>query len=65
MPAAAGAKPLLEEIDTVVTSVLLGVAAVERTPRSSRVVLIGQESASTGENGLPPDTWSGSAWLDD
>lgn len=59
-----GSTPLLAEIDNVFKSVLLGVAVVEHTTRSRRVVLIGQESSSTGDQDGAVGRWAGQAWLD-
>jgi len=58
-----GSAQLLEEIDNVFTSILLGVAVVEHTTASRRVVLIGQESGSTGDQDGVVGRWAGQAWL--
>lgn len=58
-----GSAPLLEEIDNVFTSILLGVAVVEHTPASRRVVLIRQDSGSTGDQDGVVGRWAGQAWL--
>jgi hypothetical protein len=55
---------LLTEIDNVFTSVLLGVAVVEQTTRSRRVVLVGHGSSSTGDHDWAVGRWAGQAWLD-
>lgn len=59
-----GSAPLLAEIDNVFTSVLLGVAVVEHTTTSRRVVLLGQESSSTGDQQGVVGRWAGHAWLE-
>lgn len=60
----AGSAPMLEEIDNAFTSVLLGVAVVEHTTASRRVVLVGEESGSTGDQNRIVGRWAGQAWLD-
>ena len=58
-----GSEPLLEEVDNVFTSVVLGEAAVEHADRSRRVSLIGGGSGSSSDGDLIQGRWEGEPWL--
>lgn len=59
-----GSEPLLDEVDNVLTSVLLGLAVVEHTVRSRRVILIGRSSSSGTADDILQGRWEGGPWLE-
>jgi hypothetical protein len=59
-----GSEPLLDEVDNVFTSIVLGDAVVEHADRSRRVRLIACGSGSSPHDDLVQGRWEGGPWID-